>query len=220
MRVLLVEDEAAAAKSVAAMLRCLGHDYDITDHGEAAVRLAISSTYDIILLDVMLPDIDGYEVMHRLRAANVRTPVLIQSGLVDRNKKALALGFGVEDILIKPFDRAELGARMDRALSRVDSGGDARPGPSNGEDTPAPPSEHRAHKRSKVIKSAQIVYQNANCVMDCTVMDMSQGGAALKPADPFQCPKNFDLRLKSGPTHPCETCWQYGGKVGVRFLDV
>ena len=219
MRVLLVEDEAATAKSVAAMLRGLGHDCDIADHGEAAVRLAISNAYDIILLDVMLPDIDGYEVIHRLRAANIRTPVLIQSGLVDRNKKALALGFGVEDILIKPFDRAELSERINRVLNQVDGGGDARNGPSSGERFPSPPSENRAHKRGKVIKTAQIVYHGANCVMDCTIMDISKGGAALKPADPFQCPKNFDLRLTSGPTRPCETCWRYGDKVGVRFLD-
>ena len=74
--------------------------------------------YDIILLDLMLPDIDGYEVLRRLRAARVRTPILILSGLAELDHKIKGLGFGTDDFLTKPFDRRELVARIQAIVRR------------------------------------------------------------------------------------------------------
>ncbi|HEX2592190.1 MAG TPA: response regulator transcription factor, partial [Rhizomicrobium sp.] len=74
--------------------------------------------YDIIILDLMLPDIDGYEVLRRLRAARVRTPILILSGLAELDYKLKGLGFGADDFLTKPFDRRELLARIQAIVRR------------------------------------------------------------------------------------------------------
>ncbi|MHA1113476.1 MAG: response regulator transcription factor CtrA, partial [Alphaproteobacteria bacterium] len=74
--------------------------------------------YDIIILDLMLPDIDGYEVLRRLRAARVTTPILILSGLDDTDKKVKGLGFGADDYLTKPFDKGELIARIQAVVRR------------------------------------------------------------------------------------------------------
>lgn len=218
MRVLLVDHETDYARAVAAMLRGQGHDCDITETGEEAVRRARSAAYDLILLDIALPDLDGYEVMLRLRDANVRTPVLMQSGLVEKDCEALALSFGVDTCLIKPFDRGELSDGMDRALRMADTvvGG---PKPMRDRRSPCSPADRRKHRRSKVIKASQIVYRNANCVMDCTIMNISEGGAALKPADPAHCPRDFVLKIMDGPEYRCETCWHFKDKIGVRFLD-
>ncbi|MEE8203920.1 MAG: response regulator, partial [Alphaproteobacteria bacterium] len=81
MRVLLIEDDTAMAKSIELMLTSEGFVCDSTDLGEDGLEIGKLYDYDIIVLDLMLPDIDGYEVLRRLRAAKVRTPILILSGL-------------------------------------------------------------------------------------------------------------------------------------------
>ena len=118
MRVLLVEDDAATAASIELMLRKESFICDTTDLGEDGLEIGKLYDYDIIILDLMLPDIDGYEVLRRLRAARVRTPILILSGLSELDHKIKGLGFGADDFLTKPFDRDELRVRL-RAGERI-----------------------------------------------------------------------------------------------------
>src|SRR3954449_1010718 len=93
MRVLLVEDDSATAASIELMLRSEGFICDTTDLGEDGLEIGKLYDYDIIILDLMLPDIDGYEVLRRLRQARVKTPILILSGLGDLDNKIKGLGF-------------------------------------------------------------------------------------------------------------------------------
>src|SRR5690242_21043360 len=118
MRVLLVEDDSATAASIELMLRSEGFICDTTDLGEDGLEIGKLYDYDIIILDLMLPDIDGYEVLRRLRAARVRTPILILSGLAEMDAKLKGLGFGADDFLTKPFDRRELIARIQAIVRR------------------------------------------------------------------------------------------------------
>jgi two-component system cell cycle response regulator CtrA len=118
MRVLLVEDDAATSASIELMLRSEGFICDTTDLGEDGLEIGKLYDYDIIILDLMLPDIDGYEVLRRLRAARVRTPILILSGLGELDHKIKGLGFGADDFLTKPFDRRELIARIQAIVRR------------------------------------------------------------------------------------------------------
>jgi two-component system, cell cycle response regulator CtrA len=119
MRVLLVEDDSATAASVEMMLRTEGFICDTTDLGEDGLEIGKLYDYDSILLALMLPDIDGYEVLRRLRAARVRTPILILSGLAELDHKIKGLGFGADDFLTKPFDRRELIARIQAIVRRA-----------------------------------------------------------------------------------------------------
>src|SRR5471032_2791830 len=119
MRVLLVEDDATMAASIELMLRSESFICDKTDLGEDGLELGKLYDYDIIILDLMLPDIDGYEVLRRLRAARVRTPILILSGLGDLNHKIKGLGFGADDFLTKPIDRRELIAHIQAVVRRA-----------------------------------------------------------------------------------------------------
>src|SRR4029078_4634306 len=105
MRVLLVEDDAATAASIELMLKKESFIIDTTDLGEDGLEIGKLYDYDIIILDLMLPDIDGYEVLRRLRAARVRTPILILSGLGELDHKIKGLGFGGDDVLAKPVAR-------------------------------------------------------------------------------------------------------------------
>jgi two-component system cell cycle response regulator CtrA len=118
MRILLVEDDTATAKSIEMMLRSEGYVCDTTDLGEDGLEIGKLYDYDIILLDLMLPDIDGYEVLRRLRASQVRTPILILSGLAELDAKIKGLGFGADDYLTKPFDKRELIARIQAIVRR------------------------------------------------------------------------------------------------------
>ncbi len=119
MRVLLVEDDSATAASIEMMLRAEGFICDTTDLGEDGLEIGKLYDYDIIILDLMLPDIDGYEVLRRLRAARVRTPILILSGLAELDHKLKGLGFGADDFLTKPFDLRELIARIQAIVRRA-----------------------------------------------------------------------------------------------------
>jgi two-component system cell cycle response regulator CtrA len=118
MRVLIVEDDPMTSKSLELALRAEGMVVDSTGMGEDGLEIGKLYEYDIIVLDLMLPDIDGYEVLRRLRASRVGTPVLILSGLSEPDKKVKGLGFGADDYLTKPFNRAELVARIQAIVRR------------------------------------------------------------------------------------------------------
>jgi len=118
MRVLLVEDDPTTLQSVKMMLESEGMVVDTSDLGEDGLEIGKVYEYDIIILDIMLPDIDGFEVLRRLRDSRVETPVLILSGLTESDKKVKGLGYGADDYLTKPFDKKELLARIQAIIRR------------------------------------------------------------------------------------------------------
>lgn len=118
MRVLLIEDDSATSKTLESLLRSEGFVVDSTDLGEDGLEIGKLYEYDIILLDLLLPDMEGYEVLRRLRAAQIKTPILILSGLTDIGDKVKGLGFGADDYLTKPFDKIELIARIHAIVRR------------------------------------------------------------------------------------------------------
>ncbi len=118
MRVLLVEDDSTTAQSIEMMLKSEGMVVDTTDLGEDGLEIGKLYDYDIIILDLMLPDMDGMEVLRRLRHSRITTPVLILSGLSQSENKVKGLGNGADDYLTKPFDRSELVARVHAIIRR------------------------------------------------------------------------------------------------------
>jgi two-component system cell cycle response regulator CtrA len=118
MRVLLVEDDPTTLQSIQLMLETTGMVVDTADLGEDGLEIGKLYEYDIILLDIMLPDMDGFEVLRRLRDSRVDTPVLILSGLGEAENKVKGLSAGADDYLTKPFDKAELMARIQAIIRR------------------------------------------------------------------------------------------------------
>jgi two-component system cell cycle response regulator CtrA len=121
MRILLIEDDRSIAPCIELMLNSESFDVCITELGEEGVGLGKLSDHDIILLDLNLPDISGFQVLRTLRNCNVTTPVLILSALASVENKVAALGFGADDFLPKPFHKDELVARI-RAIVRRSQG--------------------------------------------------------------------------------------------------
>jgi two-component system cell cycle response regulator CtrA len=118
MRVLLIEDDPATTQSIELMLKSESFNVFTTDLGEEGVDLGKLYDYDIILLDLNLPDMSGYEVLRSLRVSKIRTPILILSGLAGIEDKVRGLGFGADDYMTKPFHNDELVARIQAIVRR------------------------------------------------------------------------------------------------------
>ena len=118
MRLLLIEDDPAVAESIELMLKYEGIKVQKTELGQDGLDLGSVFFYDLILLDLTLPDISGYDVLRSLRTSRIKTPVLILSGLNGVEHKVKALGFGADDYLTKPFHKDELVARIQAILRR------------------------------------------------------------------------------------------------------
>ncbi|WP_299842631.1 response regulator transcription factor CtrA [uncultured Roseovarius sp.] len=118
MRVLLVEDDPTTSKSIELMLTHANLNVYTTDLGEEGIDLAKLYDYDLILLDLGLPDMNGHDVLRQLRLARIETPILILSGADDTESKIKGFGFGADDYLTKPFHREELVARIHAIIRR------------------------------------------------------------------------------------------------------
>jgi two-component system, cell cycle response regulator CtrA len=118
MRVLLIEDDRAVTQSIELMLKSESFNVFTTDLGAEGLDLGKLYDYDIILLDLNLPDISGYEVLRSLRVSKIKTPVLILSGIAGIEDKVKGLGFGADDYMTKPFHKDELVARIQAIVRR------------------------------------------------------------------------------------------------------
>jgi len=119
MRVLLIEDDSATAQSIELMLKSVSFNVYTTDLGEEGIDLGKIYDYDIILLDLNLPDMSGFDVLRKLRVSKVKTPILILSGLAGIDDKIKGLGFGADDYMTKPFHKDELVARIHAIVRRA-----------------------------------------------------------------------------------------------------
>jgi len=118
MRILLIEDDSAIAQSIELMLKSESFDIHAADLGQEGVDRGKLYDYDIILLDLNLPDMSGFEVLQSLRVSKVKTPILILSGMAGIESKIKGLGLGADDYMTKPFHRNELVARIHAIVRR------------------------------------------------------------------------------------------------------
>jgi two-component system, cell cycle response regulator CtrA len=118
MRILLIEDDSAMAQSIELMLKSEGLNVYTTDLGEEGIDLGKMYDYDIILLDLDLPAMSGFEVLRSLRVSKVKAPILILTGLDTIEDKVRGLGVGADDYLTKPFHKDELVARIHAIVRR------------------------------------------------------------------------------------------------------
>ncbi|MBA3909224.1 MAG: DNA-binding response regulator [Rhodobacter sp.] len=118
MRILLVEDDPTTSRSIELMLTHANLNVYCTNMGEDGVDLAKLYDYDLILLDLNLPDMSGHDVLRQIRQARVETPILILSGSDDTENKLKGFGFGADDYMTKPFHREELVARIHAIIRR------------------------------------------------------------------------------------------------------
>ena len=119
MKVFIVEDERALADALEHIVRRAGYAADAVYNGTDALAQAVEGDYDVIVLDVMLPDMDGFQIVTRLRPRGNPTPVLMLTARADVSDKVTGLNAGADDYMTKPFDNAELLARLNALCRRT-----------------------------------------------------------------------------------------------------
>lgn len=215
MRVLHIENDSSAAKAAEAMLDGIVEAYDRTALGENAVKMVALAHYDLILMEVLLPDVDGADVIRRLREARVLAPLVILSWVVDSHGVFDAAAFGANDALAKPFAKEAL---VDCVRKVAAKSGLGYPAQKTISSMAAPPSgeERRRHTRYKTDRTATIAQGPG---IECRVVDLSHGGAGIQLlADHFDLPTSFQIVLGQQTRYTCRVCWRQGRRLGVKFL--
>ncbi len=218
MRVLLVEDDSATAQSIELMLKSEGFNIYTTDLGEEGVDLGKLYDYDIILLDLNLPDMPGFDVLKQLRVSKVETPVLILSGTADTEIKVQGLGYGADDYLTKPFHKDELVARIHAVVRRskghsqsiITTGAVAV----NLDAKTVDVNKQRVHLTGKEYQMLELLSLRKGTTLTKEMfLNQLYGGMdepELKIIDVFICKLRKKLANATGGEHYIETVWGRG----------
>jgi two-component system, cell cycle response regulator CtrA len=218
MRVLLIEDDSVAAQGIELMLKTEGFNIYSTDLGEEGVDLGKLYDYDIILLDLSLPDMNGFDVLKQLRVARVNTPILILSSTSDVEAKVRGLGFGADDYMTKPFNKDELVARIMAIIRR--SKGFAQSVIKTGDITVNLDAKtvdvggHRVHLTGKEYQMLELLSLRKGTTLTKEMfLNHLYGGMdepELKIIDVFICKLRKKLAAATGGEHHIETVWGRG----------
>ena len=119
-RILIVEDEKNIARGMSYNLERRGYEVELAERGDHGLELAMSKDFDLIILDVMLPELNGFDVCQRLREADIHTPILMLTARNETENRIKGISLGADDYLAKPFDLGELIARVAALLRRRD----------------------------------------------------------------------------------------------------
>ncbi len=218
MRVLLIEDDHATAQSIELMLKSEGFNVYTTDLGEEGIDLGKIYDYDLILLDLNLPDMNGIEVLRQLRVGKVNTPVMILSGSHEIETKVKTFGGGADDYMTKPFHKDELIARVHAVVRR--SKGHAQAIISTGEiavNLDAKTVEvngHRVHLTGKEYQMLELLSLRKGTTLTKEMfLNHLYGGMdepELKIIDVFICKLRKKLATAADGKHYIETVWGRG----------
>lgn len=218
MRALVIEDDPVSAKLIENALKSENMVFEPAINGEDGLELAKLYDFDIIILDLRLPDIDGYEVVRRLRAARVRTPVLILSGRSDPMDKVRGLMSGADDYLTKPFNKAELVARIQAIVRRAKGHSDSiiRTGKLvvNMDARSVEIDGKRLHVTGKEYAILELLSLRKGTTLTKEMfLDHLYGGIdepELKIIDVFVCKLRKKIAEATGGDHYIETVWGRG----------
>lgn len=218
MRVLMIEDDRQTARSIELMLKHEGLNVYTTDLGEEGVDLGKLFDYDIIVLDLDLPDMTGYDVLKTLRVAKVSTPILILSGYSEIENKVRGLEFGADDYMTKPFHKDELIARINAVVRR--SKGHSHSEIKTGEITvnldakTVEANNQRVHLTGKEYQMLELLsLRKGTTLTKDMFLNHLYGGMdepELKIIDVFICKLRKKLAAATDGNHYIETVWGRG----------
>ena len=218
MRVLLIEDDPATAQGIELMLKSEGFNIYTTDLGEEGIDLGKLYDYDIILLDLNLPDMPGFDVLKTLRMSKINTPIFILSGTSDIDTKVRGLSVGADDYMTKPFHKDELVARIHAVVRR--SKGHSQSIITTGEikvnldAKTVEVGDHRVHLTGKEYQMLELLSLRKGTTLTKEMfLNHLYGGMdepELKIIDVFICKLRKKLAAATGGEHHIETVWGRG----------
>ena len=218
MRVLLIEDDSATAQSIELMLKSEGFNVYTTDLGEEGVDLGKIYDYDLILLDLNLPDMSGMDVLRTLRVGKINTPIMILSGTAEIETKVKTFSGGADDYMTKPFHKDELVARIHAVVRR--SKGHAQSVIKTGDITvnldakTVEVNANRVHLTGKEYQMLELLSLRKGTTLTKEMfLNHLYGGMdepELKIIDVFICKLRKKLATASGGAHHIETVWGRG----------
>ncbi|MDC7676224.1 response regulator transcription factor CtrA [Asticcacaulis machinosus] len=218
MRVLLIEDDSATAQSIELMLKSEGFNVYTTDLGEEGVDLGKIYDYDLILLDLSLPDMSGVEVLRQLRVGKINTPIMILSGTSEIDTKVKTLGNGADDYMTKPFHKDEMIARIHAVVRR--SKGHAQSVIKTGDiivnldAKTVEVSGNRVHLTGKEYEMLELLSLRKGTTLTKEMfLNHLYGGMdepELKIIDVFICKLRKKLAVAASGNHYIETVWGRG----------
>ncbi len=218
MRVLLIEDDPITIKTVELALASAGIICDTAHLGNEGMEISQLYEYDLIILDLMLPDMDGYDVLMRLRSAHIKVPVFILSGLSGSEKKIKGLCRGADDYLTKPFTRGELVARIQAIVRRSKGHSNSilkfhkvKIDTDNCSVTVGDKAVHLTNKEYRILEL--LAMRKGSLLTKEMFLSHLYGGVAepyLKTIDVFVCKLRKKLLAASGGINYIETIWGRG----------
>ncbi|MEI7931876.1 MAG: response regulator transcription factor [Alphaproteobacteria bacterium] len=218
MRVLLIEDDSATAQSIELMLKSEGFNVYTTDLGEEGIDLGKIYDYDLILLDLNLPDMSGMDVLRNLRVGKIDTPIMILSGTSEIDTKVKTLGGGADDYMTKPFHKDELVARIHAVVRR--SKGHAQSVIRTGDilvnldAKTVEVNNNRVHLTGKEYQMLELLSLRKGTTLTKEMfLNHLYGGMdepELKIIDVFICKLRKKLALATNGKHHIETVWGRG----------
>jgi two-component system, cell cycle response regulator CtrA len=218
MRVLLVEDDRNTAQSIELMLKSEGFVFEHCDNGEDGIDLAKHYDYDIVLLDLTLPDMNGFDVLRQLRNSRVNTPIMMLTGNADIDTKVRGLGVGADDYVTKPFHKDELVARINAIVRR--SKGHSQSTITTGEiivnldQKTVEVDQERVHLTGKEYQMLELLSLRKGTTLTKEMfLNHLYGGLdepELKIIDVFICKLRKKLAASTGGNHYIETVWGRG----------
>ena len=218
MRVLLIEDDSATAQSIELMLKSEGFNVYTTDLGEEGIDLGKIYDYDLILLDLNLPDMSGMDVLRNLRVGKIDTPIMILSGTSEIDTKVKTLGGGADDYMTKPFHKDELVARIHAVVRR--SKGHAQSVIRTGDilvnldAKTVEVNNNRVHLTGKEYQMLELLSLRKGTTLTKEMfLNHLYGGMdepELKIIDVFICKLRKKLQAATGGHHYIETVWGRG----------
>jgi len=230
MKVLFVEDDEGMAKAVKEALRGKGYRCAVAGLGQQAVELAKTNDYDIVVLDLGLPDMDGFHVLRLMKVEGIDTPVLLQSGLSRPEIGSDGAELGEAEFLAKPFNISELIERMNDIVARSGGAGEreaessteesagSQSGDSQPQDSGLEGRQRRRHARTPMFGSALMIGSDDKPI-PCVIVDMPESGCAVQLKDGTkECPTIFTLYTEDPKRQwQCELRWRRKDRIGVEF---
>jgi len=214
--ILIVDDDVQFGRLVNRVVSNMGHTVEQISSSREIMQRYAEFAPDVIFLDIFMPDLDGLEIAKWLSEQNFSGKLIFMTG---HDPAFLTAAKGVvEDRITASIVTLEKPARIEEIRAVLE-------GPQSSASIPIPEDqsivtldERRNHTRMKTLKAATIIYQFESCTMKCIILDISETGARLKPAEPVHLPGTFRLVIDHGASFNCKVVRRMDDQMGVRFV--